>query len=145
MSEDSLPGLLSRGVALAERLVAENERLRRELRAVQAVNRDAEAENHELASLYIAARQLHGRDEPRQVLDAVEEILVNFIGAKTYGIFVRDDESARVRPVIAHGMPIENLAAAGPGSAIGRIAAGGPPLIGVGVAPSDLDGPPSVA
>jgi nitrate/nitrite-specific signal transduction histidine kinase len=138
VSSETLPELLSRGVALAERLVAENVRLRAE-------TREAEEENHELASLYIAARQMHGSHEPRSVLGAVTEILLNFIGAKTFVVYLRDETEGVLRAVAAHGLPLEDLPPLGPDSVPGRVARSGKPLLVDELVPADPEGPPCVA
>jgi len=142
---EALPGLLARGVAVAERLVAENRRLRRELDSREAETRDAEAETHELASLYIAARQMLGTHDPRDVLRAVVEILVNFIGAKTFALYLRDETGTVLRPVVGHGLHIEDMPAAGAESTIGQVFLTREPPVGDDIAPAPLDGPPRLA
>ncbi len=120
MSDDqhSLPALLERGAELAEGLLAENERLRLELQAHAARAREFERENHNLANLYVAAHQIHATLDLREVLSTINEILVNFIGAKTFAVYLRDDDQA-VRAVTAENVARDALPAEGPGGLIG--------------------------
>src|SRR5262249_17921067 len=126
MSDDreSLPALLERGAELAEGLLAENERLRLELQAHEARAREFERENHNLANLYVAAHQLHATLDLREVVSKIKEILVNFIGARTFAIYLRDDDDT-LRAVAAENVAREELPAEGPDGAIGDAVASG--------------------
>jgi nitrate/nitrite-specific signal transduction histidine kinase len=71
---------------------------------------EVERENHDLASLYVAAYQLHATLDPAAVVRTVVEILVNFVGAKTFAVFVVDEPRARLVAVAAHNVDREVLA-----------------------------------
>jgi nitrate/nitrite-specific signal transduction histidine kinase len=121
---DTLPALLQRGAELAEALVAANERLRLELQAHEARARELERENHNLANLYVAAHQIHATLDLREVLQTINEILVNFIGARTFAIYLRDDDD-RLRAVTAENVARAALAPEGPEGPIGAAVASG--------------------
>jgi len=78
---------------------------------------EIEHENHNLASLYVAAYQLHATLDVSAVLSTIVEILLNFVGARTFAIYVVDGE--RLVPIAA-----QNLAA----DAVPRPALGDPGL-----------------
>lgn len=101
-----------KGAELAEELLRDNERLVTE---VQALGRryeerlqQIERENHNLASLYVSAYQLHGSLEPPDVLRTIVEILSNFLGAKTFGVYLV--EGGKLRPAAAEGVDLASLA-----------------------------------
>ncbi len=83
-----------------------------------------ERENASLASLYVATYQIHATFEPRQVLRTMHEILVNFVGAKTFAVYVLDDEPRLLRPVTVEGMEGTGAVPLGEGI-IGRVGDGG--------------------
>ena len=106
-----------------EELLKENEKLR--LRVAELEN---QLEAHEsLASLYVAAYQLHATFELHEVVQIVVEILINLVGAKTFAIFLYDGERRRFRPVAAEGAVRAELAERGEVSSeptYGRTASG---------------------
>jgi len=110
MADDpqSLPALLERGAEIAESLLAENERLRLELQAHEARAREFERENHNLANLYVAAHQIHSTLELHGVMSTISEILVNFIGANTFALYLRDDADS-LRAVAAENVARDSL------------------------------------
>jgi nitrate/nitrite-specific signal transduction histidine kinase len=55
-----------------------------------------EAENHTLASLYVAAYQLHASLELREVVQTIADILTNFVGARTFAVYVVDERGSRL-------------------------------------------------
>jgi K+-sensing histidine kinase KdpD len=143
--KDSLPELLARAAALAEGLLAENERLRLELDAHEARAREIERENHNLANLYVAAHQIHATLDLREVVATIGEILVNFIGAKVFAVYLRDDDTA-LRAVLAESVAREALRPETAGGTIGAVAATARPHYGATLTPTDpAVGPPLVA
>ncbi len=99
-------------------LEQERERLLMRFAHVEAENqeylsrfREIERENNNLASLYVATHQLHSTFELREVLQVVIEIVLNFVGGKTFALFLVDDEHRMLRPVAAEGVAREELAA----------------------------------
>jgi nitrate/nitrite-specific signal transduction histidine kinase len=125
--------------ALAARidaLEAEREQLLSRFRGVEAQNRDfstryhdIERENNNLANLYVASYQLHSTMELREVTQIILEILLNFVGAKTFAILIVDDELRRLRTLAAEGIdrarvPEETIS----DGAVGRAIASGEPF-----------------
>jgi nitrate/nitrite-specific signal transduction histidine kinase len=65
---------------------------------------DIERENNNLANLYVASFQLHSTLDLREVTQIILEILLNFVGAKTFAIQLVDDERKRLRTLAAEGV-----------------------------------------
>jgi nitrate/nitrite-specific signal transduction histidine kinase len=65
---------------------------------------DIERENNNLANLYVASFQLHSTLDLREVTQIILEILLNFVGAKTFAIQLVDDEKRRFRTLAAEGV-----------------------------------------
>ena len=85
--------------ARIEELLKENEKLR-----LRVVELEKQLEAHEsLASLYVAAYQLHATFELSEVVQIVVEILINLVGAKTFALFLYDGDRRTFRPVAAEG------------------------------------------
>ena len=99
---------------LRERLGAleqEREALIARFRGVEAENKDylsryqeIERENNNLANLYVASHQLHSTLELREVTQIILEILLNFIGAKTFAVQLVDEERRILRTLAAEGV-----------------------------------------
>ena len=112
--------LFNKSKEFTEELLRENERLRSRLGALEEQNRDyatryteIEEQNNNLASLYVASYQLHSTLDFREVIQAVQEIIVDLVGAKAYAILVRDDQTNELRTIACDGediMPgVENV------------------------------------
>jgi hypothetical protein len=89
-SNSSPQSVDSRGLDLLaenERLTARVEDLQREQR--ELVQRLAEMEEHNraLESLFVTAYRLHATLDPGEVLTALDEILINLVGAEAYGVW----------------------------------------------------------
>ena len=91
-------------MARIEQLEAEREALMSRFAGVERLNRDIydryhdiERENNNLANLYVASFQLHSTLELREVTQIILEILLNFVGAKTFAIQLVDDEHGKLR------------------------------------------------
>src|SRR5690349_11116942 len=65
---------------------------------------DIERENNNLANLYVASYQLHSTLDLREVTQIILEILLNFVGAKTFAIQLVDDERRRLRTLASEGV-----------------------------------------
>jgi len=124
-----------KGAEFAEELLGENEKLRVHLTQIQTDlaerNRvyserfhQIERENASLASLYVATYQIHSGTDPQDVLRTVLEILVNFVGAKTFSILLLDEETRLLRPVAAEGMESPAAVPLGEGI-VGKVGDGG--------------------
>src|SRR5688572_25011228 len=87
------------GSGRIEELLRENEKLRQRVAELET-----QLEAHDsLASLYVAAYQLHATFELHEVVQIVVEILINLVGAKTFAIFIYDGDRRCFRPVAAEG------------------------------------------
>ncbi|GAC1599220.1 MAG: GAF domain-containing protein [Polyangiales bacterium] len=69
---------------------------------------EIEAENAKLASLYVASFQLHSSIDFRTVLRQIQELLVQFVGARSYAIYLSDQEKL-LAPVASEGVPTSGL------------------------------------
>jgi hypothetical protein len=104
-------GALRELVARIESLEAEREQLLSRFAGVERENRDfsdryhdIERENNNLANLYVASFQLHSTLDLREVTQIILEILLNFVGAKTFAIQLVDEEHGRLRTLAAEGV-----------------------------------------
>lgn len=98
-------------VARIEALEAERENLLSRFSGVERQNRDfndryhdIERENNNLANLYVASFQLHSTLDLREVTQIILEILLNFVGAKTFAIQLVDEEQHKLRTLAAEGV-----------------------------------------
>jgi nitrate/nitrite-specific signal transduction histidine kinase len=97
---------------------------------------DIERENNNLANLYVASYQLHSTLDLREVTQIILEILLNFVGAKTFAIQLVDEERGRMRTLAAEGMDrakvpepaIDGAPAASMVGSIAQVIASGEPL-----------------
>jgi hypothetical protein len=60
-----------------------------------------------LASFYVATYRIHASLEREDVLTAIEEVIVNLIGAEELAIFERDGSAGRLSLVRAMGIDLE--------------------------------------
>lgn len=104
--------LAGREAAEARRLADENLQLAERLAAVEqerdALRRDfaeLEQRHNDLASLYVAADQLHGTFDEKAVVTAIEEIVINLIGCEQFGVFDLDPASGQMRLIRSFGLP----------------------------------------
>ncbi len=133
----STSGPLRELVARIEQLEQEREQLLQRFRNVEAENVDFEArhkeierENNNLANLYVASFQLHSTIDLREVTQIILEILLNFVGAKTFAVLLLDENEGVLRALAAEGLPRSEVPIwkAGEG-VIGGVVATGQPLI----------------
>jgi nitrate/nitrite-specific signal transduction histidine kinase len=104
-------GALRELVARIEHLENEREQLLSRFAGVEKESRDfsdryhdIERENNNLANLYVASFQLHSTLDLREVTQIILEILLNFVGAKTFAIQLLDEEHKRLRSLAAEGV-----------------------------------------
>jgi hypothetical protein len=104
-------GALRELVGRIEQLEAEREALMSRFAGVERLNRDIydryhdiERENNNLANLYVASFQLHSTMELRELTQIILEILLNFVGAKTFAIQLVDEEHGKLRTLAAEGI-----------------------------------------
>ena len=103
-------------VARIESLESEREKILARYRGVDAESKDfaeryheIERENNNLANLYVASYQLHSTMDLREVTQIILEILLNFVGAKTFAIQLVDDEQKKLRTLAAEGVPRDKV------------------------------------
>ena len=87
---------------------------------------EIENENNNLANLYVASYQLHSTLDFHEVLDIITEIIINLIGAQTFGVWLLDEKKNLLQPVKAEGVSLQNLPAIAVGEGIvGSVAQAG--------------------
>jgi hypothetical protein len=104
-------GALRELVSRIEQLEVEREGLMSRFAGVERLNRDIydryhdiERENNNLANLYVASFQLHSTMELRELTQIILEILLNFVGAKTFAIQLVDEDHGKLRTLAAEGI-----------------------------------------
>jgi hypothetical protein len=114
-------GALRELVARIEALEAEREQVLSRFAGVERENRDfsdryhdIERENNNLANLYVASFQLHSTTDLRELTQIILEILLNFVGAKTFAIQLVDEDHGRLRTLAAEGVDRARVPEAGP-------------------------------
>jgi len=107
----SAQGSLRELVARIEALELERTQLLKRFEGVSTTSQDVNArfheierENNNLANLYVASFQLHSTMDLREVTQIILEILLNFVGAKTFAIQLVDDERGVLRTLAAEGI-----------------------------------------
>ena len=97
-----------------EALETEKAEILDRIKLVEAENADfasryveIEEENNMLANLYIASFQLHSTLDFDEVLQIVAEIIINLVGAEEFGVFLLDDKTKQLQPVITEGIDID--------------------------------------
>lgn len=88
----------------------ENRRLGQRFREVEEENKDfatryleVEEQNNNLANLYVASYQLHSTLDFREVIQIVEEIVINLIGAEAFSILLMDEGTNELKTIAWHG------------------------------------------
>src|SRR5207253_3098788 len=66
-----------------------------------------EGELSNLASLYVAATQLHASLDPREVVQTIGQLLLQFLGAGAYAVYAVEGD--RLVPVASEGIAPESL------------------------------------
>ncbi len=130
-------GPLRELVTRIEQLESEREQLLARFKDVEAENHDfehrskeIERENNNLANLYVASYQLHSTLDLREVTQIILEILLNFVGAKTFAILLLDEEANILRPLASEGVPRGEVPVVKAGEGIiGGVVKTGEPLV----------------
>ena len=108
--------------AVVLQLTDENRRIAERFREVEEENKDfanryveVEEQNNNLANLYVASYQLHSTLDFREVIQIVQEIVINLIGAESFAILLLDEKTNDLKTIACEGedvMPgIENISA----------------------------------
>ena len=94
-------------------LLAENESIRKRFSEVEQENKDfatryveVEQQNTNLANLYVASYQLHSTLDFREVIQTVQEIIINLVGAEAFSILLLDDATGELKPIAWEGAEI---------------------------------------
>ncbi len=109
-SHEKFLELFNKSKEFTEELLHENERLRNRLGALEEENKDyatryteIEQQNNNLASLYVASYQLHSTLDFREVIQYVQEILRDLVGAKSFAILLLDEKTNELRTIACDG------------------------------------------
>lgn len=101
---------------ILESLKKEHETLRRRYEAILQDSarykeryQSIEEENEKMANLFVASYQLHSTMDFPTATQVVIEILLNFVGAGRFGIFLADGSSPSFSPLAAHGAEPRDL------------------------------------
>lgn len=112
----SAQGALRELVARIEALEHEREQLLRRFENVASESQDIaarfhdiERENNNLANLYVASYQLHSTMDLREVTQIILEILLNFVGAKTFAVQLLGEGGTELRTLAAEGIAREEV------------------------------------
>src|SRR5947208_5257761 len=93
-----------------QQLTEENRRLTQRFREVEEENKDfanryieIEEQNNNLANLYVASYQLHSTLDFKEVIQIVQEIVINLIGAEAFAILLLDEKTNDLRTIASEG------------------------------------------
>lgn len=117
-------------------LAEENERMQQRYLEVEEENKDfasrymeIEEQNNNLANLYVASYQLHSTLEFREVIQIVQEIVINLVGAEVFAILLLDENTSELRAIAYEGedvMPdVESISVGVGEGVLGQAAATG--------------------
>lgn len=97
-------------MARVQSLEEERQHLLEVYRTVEAENRDFSAQyaeieeaHNNLANLYVASYQLHSTLVFQEVIQIVCEILLNLVGAQDFALYVLDEETSLLHPLVTEG------------------------------------------
>ena len=106
LSAEELERLRDQVRALAE----ENQRMQERYLEVEEENKDfasrymeIEEQNNNLANLYVASYQLHSTLDFREVIQIVQEIVINLVGAEVFAILLLDEKTNELRAIASEG------------------------------------------
>ena len=109
LSAEELERLRDQVRALAE----ENQRMQARYLEVEEENKDfasrymeIEEQNNSLANLYVASYQLHSTLDFREVIQIVQEIVINLVGAEVFAILLLDEKTNELRAIASEGEDI---------------------------------------
>src|ERR1700686_2266637 len=96
--------------AEVQQLTEENRRIAMRFKEVEEENKDfasryveIEEQNNNLANLYVASYQLHSTLDFREVIQIIEEIAVNLIGARVFAVLMLDEKTNQLHTVASEG------------------------------------------
>lgn len=98
------------------RLEAEKQQLVHRFSEVEKENNDfatryleIEAENNNLMNIYVASYQLHSTLDFQEVLQAITEVVLNFIGAEVFTVGVIDERTRELRILVTEGIDSQHI------------------------------------
>ncbi len=111
LETDSAPGEeVQRLRAEVQQLTEENRRIATRFKEVEDENKDfanryieIEEQNNNLANLYVASYQLHSTLDFREVIQIVQEIVINLIGAEAFAILLLDEKTNELKTIASEG------------------------------------------
>jgi transcriptional regulator with GAF, ATPase, and Fis domain len=117
-------------------VVEENRKLQQRYREVEEENKDfasryveVEEQNNNLANLYVASYQLHSTLDFREVIQIVQEIIINLVGAESFALLLLDEKTNDLKVIAAEGMDvvpgIDQISARMGEGLLGRVAKSG--------------------
>jgi hypothetical protein len=75
-----------------------------ENRSLAELCRELRTQNEAISNLYVAKHRLHATFKPNEVMDIVQDILAELIGAKQFGILMLDQKKEVLRLVAGRGV-----------------------------------------
>lgn len=98
---------------LVRQLADENKRIQQRFKEVEEENKDfanryleIEEQNNNLANLYVASYQLHSTLDFREVVQIVQEIVINLVGAEAFAILLLDEKTNELRTIAWEGSDV---------------------------------------
>jgi transcriptional regulator with GAF, ATPase, and Fis domain len=95
-------------------LTEENRRIQQRFREVEEENKDfanryieIEEQNNNLANLYVASYQLHSTLDFREVIQIVQEIIINLVGAEAFAILLLDEKTNELKAIAYEGEDVQ--------------------------------------
>ena len=92
------------------KLAEENRVMQQRFRQVEEENKDfasryieIEEQNNNLANLYVASYQLHSTLDFREVIQIVQEIIINLVGAESFAVLLLDEKTNELRTIACEG------------------------------------------
>ncbi len=96
--------------AEVQQLADENRRMAQRFQEVEAENKDfasryieIEEQNNNLANLYVASYQLHSTLDFKEVIQIVQEIVINLVGAEAFAILLLDEKTNELKTIASEG------------------------------------------
>jgi nitrate/nitrite-specific signal transduction histidine kinase len=83
-----------------EKIKAHFDNLNRENKDFQARYEEVEQQNENLLNLYVSGYQLHSTLQEDTVLAVIQEILLNLLGAEVFALWIVDQKSGELEPLI---------------------------------------------
>lgn len=116
-----------------QQLLEENRRINDRFREVEEENKDfasryveIEEQNNNLANLYVASYQLHSTLDFREVIQIVQEIVINLVGAECFAVLLLDEKTNELKAIASEGSELlpglETMSARLGEGIIGRVA-----------------------